>query len=74
MIHRDGHTLNRKEQEEEFKKMVLLRGGKYCNHCYDRGYIGWHVKEEYLIPCECLMKAARKIEQQKLAMKEVSEN
>lgn len=74
MIHRDGHTLSREEQKEEFKKMVELRCGEYCKDCYDRGYTRWDVEKEYYVPCVCLIRAASQIEQQKLAMKEVSEN
>jgi len=74
MIHRDGHTLSREEQKAEFAKMVELRGGEYCNDCYDRGYTSWDVKNEFYVPCECLMKAARKLEQEKLASMKVSKN
>jgi hypothetical protein len=65
---------SREEQAEDFAKMVELRGGKYCNKCFDRGYNGWDVKYEFYIPCDCLLKAASKIEQQKLAERKLNAN
>ena len=67
---------NRKLAEINFlaAKLETEYSDEYCTDCYDRGYTGWDVEKEYYVPCVCLMKAAHKIEQQKLAMKEVSEN
>ena len=74
MIHRDGHTLTRDEQKAEFAEMVKLRGGNFCKHCNDLGYTGWDEENQFYVPCKCLMKAAQKLEQKKLAMQKVSEN
>lgn len=74
MIHRDGHTLTRDEQKAEFAKMVDLRGGNFCKHCNDLGYTSWDIENNFYIPCGCLMKAARKLEQEKLASMKVSKN
>jgi hypothetical protein len=54
--------------------MVELRGGKYCNKCFDRGYTVWSEKLKMYLPCDCLLKAAMKIEQEKLTNKKVGEN
>lgn len=57
------------EQLEDFNKMVALAHTEDCLQCFGRGYIGKHIEINMLIPCECLNKAVRKAEQEKLAQK-----
>jgi hypothetical protein len=64
---------SKEEQREDFVKMVELRGGKYCNKCFDRGYMYWDTKLECYMPCDCLVKFGMKLEQEKLAAKRVNE-
>jgi len=65
---------SKSEQKVDFEKLVELRGGKYCNRCYDRGYDGYDAKLEMYIPCSCILKHGMKLEQKKLAAKRVNEN
>ena len=64
---------SKEEQREDFEKLVELRGGKYCNKCFDRGYLYWDTKLEYYVPCDCLIKYGMKIEQERLAKKKMIE-
>ena len=64
---------SKEEQREDFEKLVELRGGKYCNKCFDRGYLYWDTKLEYYVPCDCLIKYGMKIEQERLAEKKMIE-
>ena len=65
----------RQEQEEEYHQMAQLNNATLlCKKCMGRGYTGWDIKYEFYIPCECLLKAAYKLEMKKLAEKETNEN
>lgn len=64
---------SKEEQYKDFEELVRLRGGKYHDKCLDRGFLYWDTKLEYYVPCDCLIKFAMKLEQEKLAAKRVNE-
>lgn len=67
-------TKSRDKQKEDFKKMIKLRGGKYCGKCLDLGYIGWDVELEYYQPCSCLLEKEAEITKQRLLLMDRNEN
>ena len=58
---------NKEEQYKDFEELVRLRGGKYCNKCFDRGYKIFSIEMNMYIPCTCLLKKAQHIELEKKA-------
>ena len=65
---------SKEEQRLDFVKLVEMRGGKYCNKCFDRGYMYYDTTLEYFVPCDCLIKHGMKLEREKLAARRTCEN
>jgi len=58
---------SKSEQKVDFEKLVELRGGNYCNKCYDRGFLYFDTTNNFYVPCKCLLKKAQHIELEKKA-------
>jgi hypothetical protein len=69
----DKINKSKEQQYKDFAKMVELRGGKYCNKCFDRGFNGYDTKLEMFIPCECILKHGMELTKKMLAEKKLNE-
>jgi hypothetical protein len=55
----------REEQEKDFKEFIAPYANPSCPLCLGRGFSGWHVQLNQLIPCTCAVKNIIKAKKEK---------